>query len=60
MISRMHCKIIRQGEQYAVVDLKSANGTYLNGIRLQANQATPIKNGDVIRLANSDFRVVIA
>lgn len=59
MISRRHCKIIRQGDQYAVVDLKSANGTYLNGIRLQANQPSPVKNGDVLRLANSDFRVVI-
>ena len=59
MISRTHCKIIRQGDRYAVADLKSANGTYLNGIRLQAEHFSPIKNGDVIRLANSDFRVVI-
>jgi len=59
MISRVHCKIIRQGNQYAVVDLGSANGTYLNKMRLQPNQPCPIKNGDRLRLANSEFQVSI-
>ena len=59
MISRVHCKIENNGGLYTVTDLQSANGTYVNRIRLQPNCPTPIKNGDVIRLANSDFQFVV-
>ncbi len=57
MISRVHCRIDRSGENYTVTDLRSANGTYVNRVRLQPNQPHPIKNGDIIRMANSDFQV---
>lgn len=57
MISRSHCKICRRGSQYTVTDLQSANGTFVNKVRLQPNQPHPIRNGDIIRLANSDFQV---
>lgn len=57
MISRSHCRINKRGNQYTITDLQSANGTYVNKIRLQPNQPYPIHNGDVIRLANSDFQV---
>ena len=59
MISREHCRISKRGMQYTITDLQSANGTYVNKVRLQPNQAHLIKNGDVIRLANSDFQVSI-
>lgn len=59
MISRSHCKICRRGSQFTIVDLQSANGTFVNKLRLQPNQPHPIKNGDIIRLANSDFQVSI-
>lgn len=59
MISRSHCKINQRGNQYTITDLQSANGTYVNKVRLQPNQSFPIKDGDIIRLANSDFQVRI-
>ena len=59
MISRSHCKINQSGNQFTVNDLQSANGTYVNKVRLQPNQPFPIKDGDIIRLANSDFQVRI-
>ena len=59
MISRSHCKITKRGGQYLITDLQSANGTYVNKVKLQPNQPTPVKNGDVIRLANSDFQVSV-
>lgn len=59
MISRSHCKIVRQDTQFTVIDLGSANGTYVNGSRIQAGQPCPIKNGDLIRLANIEFQVSI-
>ena len=59
MISRSHCRINRNGNQFTVTDLQSANGTYVNKTRLQPDQPCVIKNGDIIRLANSDFQVRI-
>lgn len=59
MISRSHCKICKRGSQYTITDLQSANGTYVNKVKLQPNQSIPINNGDIIRLANSDFQVTI-
>lgn len=58
-ISRVHCKINQNGSQCTITDLHSANGTYVNRMRLQPEQPSPIKNGDVVRLANSDFQIVI-
>ncbi len=59
MISRLHCRINRKANQYTITDLQSANGTFVNKVKLQPNQPYPINNGDVIRLANSDFQVSI-
>lgn len=59
MISRSHCKICRRGTQYTITDLQSANGTFVNNMRLQPNIPKTIKNGDIIRLANTDFQVSI-
>ena len=59
-ISRVHCKILREGNQYVVIDMKSSNGTYINQNRLIPNQPYPLHNGDVLRMANSDFRVCIS
>jgi len=58
-ISRSHCKIIRQGDRVAIVDVGSANGTYLNGNCIYPGQSYPIKNGDTVQLATSEFRVCI-
>lgn len=56
-ISRVHCKINYLNNLYFITDLGSANGTFVNKTRLAANQPHQIKNGDSIRLANSDFVV---
>lgn len=59
MISRVHCKINKDADQYTITDLQSANGTYVNHVRLAPHQPQSIRSGDVIRLANSDFQIVI-
>ncbi|MEE1057347.1 MAG: FHA domain-containing protein [Acutalibacteraceae bacterium] len=59
MISRIHCKINKSGNQYTITDLQSANGTYVNKRKMNPHQPYPINNGDIIRLANSDFQVSI-
>lgn len=59
MISRVHCKVSRTSGGYKIMDLNSANGTFLNQERLIPEQAYPVKNGDVVRMANTDFQVII-
>ena len=60
MVSRVHCKINKNGNQVTITDLQSANGTFVNKVKIAPNYPHPIKNGDIIRLANSDFRVSIS
>ena len=48
VVSRHHARITRQGQATVIEDLGSANGTFVNGVRLTA--ARPLTNGDVIGL----------
>lgn len=56
-ISRIHCKILYKDGRYFLLDEKSANGTYVNNLRVPVNGQVQIKVGDVIKLANSEFIV---
>ncbi len=58
-ISRIHCCIDRNGEEYLITDMGSANGTFVNGDRVLPNQFRKIQPGDVVRLADSEFRVIL-
>lgn len=49
-VSRYHAKILSTDAGYALVDLGSANGTFVNGQRIQA---CLLRNGDQIRLGGS-------
>ena len=53
-VSRKHAKLERRGPVWWVVDQGSANGTYLNSLRI-AEQA--LKNGQEIRFGALAFRV---
>ena len=59
LISRVHCQIDRRGNDITVTDLESANGTFVNRVKLIPRNPAVIQNGDVIRMANSDFQVTI-
>lgn len=56
-VSRIHCKVSKIDDKIAVLDLGSANGTYVNGSRLIPNQPHFISDNDVLRIANSDFLI---
>lgn len=58
MISRKHCRITNAGGVFYINDEGSANGTFVNGMRLNAGQKMQINRGDVIRLADSDFQII--
>lgn len=59
MIGRAHCKMTKIKEDYFLEDLDSANGTSINRVRLQPGTQKKIKNGDIIRIANYDFKALI-
>lgn len=55
MISQRHAKIIRKPQGTFVQDLGSANGTFVNGRRI--NRPTLISPGDAIGLGSYEFRL---
>ncbi len=48
-ISRIHARIIKEGEYYYLEDLNSTNGTFKNGLRLQPYEKRRLEEGDDIR-----------
>ena len=58
-VSRRHCAIKRRGPEYFVLDLGSSHGTTLRGRSLPANEATPLRDGDVLSLAGAEIHVSI-
>ena len=52
-LSRKHAEIIQVGTGWMLKDLGSANGTYLNGSRVERNEL--LKTGDRIRLGDTEL-----
>jgi hypothetical protein len=58
-LSRRHARIAREGSLYFLREETGvANGTFVNGERLQAGQKVPIKPGDKLRFGLIDVDVV--
>jgi len=53
-ISRLHCTILEEDGAFFLRDEQSANGTRLNGIRLAPKERNPLKDGDIVQLADSE------
>jgi adenylate cyclase len=51
--SREHSRILREGPEWRLVDLGAANGTYLNGRRLDPNAAEDLDAGDEIQIGRA-------
>jgi sigma-B regulation protein RsbU (phosphoserine phosphatase) len=52
-LSRKHAEIVASGRTWILKDLGSANGTYLNGNRVERD--VPLKPGDRIRLGDTEI-----
>jgi K+-sensing histidine kinase KdpD len=50
-VSRRHSELTPNGQGWQIRDLASANGTYVNGARI--DDATPLKHGDQIKIGGS-------
>jgi hypothetical protein len=58
-LSRRHARLAREGSLYFLREETGvANGTFVNGERLQAGQKVPIKPGDKLRFGLIDVDVV--
>ena len=58
-VSRKHCIIVRKDNRFLVQDLKSRNGTSVNGKRLPTDKAKVLKPGDLLKVASLEFEVLI-
>ena len=58
-VSRKHCIIVRKDNRVLVQDLKSRNGTFVNGKRLPTDKAKVLKPGDLLKVASLEFEVLI-
>lgn len=54
-ISRQHFKIKKEGNQYFILDLKSANGTILNDKNLTPGKPYPIQSGDAVYILDIEI-----
>ena len=54
-VSRKHAQITWQRQKYYIRDLGSANGTFINGERIPANEDRGLVNGDLVKLADEEF-----
>jgi NAD(P)H-dependent FMN reductase len=49
-VSRRHAKLLHADDGWALEDLGSTNGTFLNGEHLSAGQLVRLTSGDIVRL----------
>lgn len=54
-VSRVHAQIRQIMGEFTLENLNATNGTYVNGIKLQDNGASPLHSGDSVSLANERF-----
>jgi pSer/pThr/pTyr-binding forkhead associated (FHA) protein len=57
LVSRLHCRITAGADRLEVVDLKSTNGTYVNGKRIDKAH---LGDGDRLRLGRVELTIVMA
>jgi pSer/pThr/pTyr-binding forkhead associated (FHA) protein len=58
-VSRRHAIISPMGAGFAIEDLASANGTFVNGQRLPPQTATPLRHGDELKFGTLILRFEI-
>ena len=54
-ISRVHAKITVSGGEYMVSDMRSTNGTFVNGMKVEPGRPVPLKIGDKVVFSEEEF-----
>lgn len=58
-VSRHHASVIMEGGEYYLIDHRSTNSTYLNGMRLKPGEEYRLCHGDGFVLADEPFQFMI-
>ncbi len=58
-VSRLHAVIKREASHVVLMDLGSANGTFVNGKRLSPNVEHTLANGDIVALGKLKIQVLL-
>ncbi len=59
IVSRSHARIVNESGQIQIIDLGSANFTYLNNERIFPNDAVQLKTGDFVKIGDYEIEIVI-
>ncbi len=59
-VSRHHARVMRHDNGFAVADVGSTNGTYVNGHAVPYNQPVPLNNGDTLSFGALNTQVAIS
>jgi two-component system, NtrC family, sensor kinase len=54
-VSRVHLKIVRKGKKYFITDLKSRNGTYIDGVRIGPELEYEVQEGKPVAIGKTFF-----
>ena len=54
-VGRQHAQFIKIESGYAIKDLKSVNGTFVNNVKVLPDQAIALQTGDTLRLSDVSF-----
>lgn len=54
-VSRHHAKLVKKQEQWFIEDLRSLNGTFINGVKISPSEQFLLKDGDTIRCSHLSF-----
>lgn len=57
-VSRRHCAVVEEAGAVTVEDLKSRNGTYVNGVKISAK--VTVADGDIVRVGPLEMKVSCA
>ncbi len=58
-VSRLHAVLKRDAGRVVLMDLGSANGTYVNGKRMQPNAEQTVNHGDIVALGKLKIQILI-
>lgn len=58
-ISRQHAVIVKENDNYFIIDGGSKNFSYINGKKLLSEEKTKLNNMDKIKLSNEEFVFII-
>lgn len=57
-VSRKHATLYKQDDKWYIKDLKSTNGTFVNGAKIMPDQPLSLKNGSEISLGIPETKFI--